>query len=96
MWREGTQVAGEKRLNIYFDVSQVVFVISDLLEHVTEVTSAINSSSSLMVWSPMAGGQIQCRPVRWLPSEKKVLELKMDVQNVSCRPTGQSVSQCHI
>jgi hypothetical protein len=27
-----------------------------------------------MVWSPVAGGQIQCRPVRWLPLEKKVLE----------------------
>jgi hypothetical protein len=29
MWREGMQVAGEKCLNIYFDVSQVIFVISD-------------------------------------------------------------------
>jgi hypothetical protein len=43
-----------------------------VLEHVkkilTEVTSAINFSSSLRDWSPVAGGQIQCRPVRWLPS----------------------------
>jgi hypothetical protein len=29
IWREGMQAAGEKSLNIYFDVSQVIFVISD-------------------------------------------------------------------
>ena len=28
MWKEGRQVAGEKCLNIYFDVSHVIFVIS--------------------------------------------------------------------
>jgi hypothetical protein len=43
-----------------------------VLEHAkkvsTEVTSAINFSSSLRDWSPVAGGKIQCRPVRWLPS----------------------------
>ena len=51
----------------------------------TEVTSAINSSTSLMVWSPVAGGQIQCRPVRWLPSEKNVLE---NVKKVSTEATS--------
>ena len=43
--------------------------LEDVKKVSTQVTSKIISSSSLRVWSPVAGGgQIQCRPVRWLPS----------------------------